>query len=122
MKPDTLTWLKIAETDLAAAEVLLDRGILPNAIFCSHQVIEKLLKALWVETHAEGFPPRTHDLAQLARELRLDLPAWFAFLTELTEQGTASRYADSKTYSPERAATYLERTKELWFLLRPLLN
>ena len=122
MKPDTLTWLKIAETDLGAAEVLLDRGFLPNAIFCSHQVIEKLLKALWVEAHAEGFPPRTHDLTELAEDLALNLSAWAAFLKDLTNQSVASRYADPNAYTHAEAALYLERTKELWRQLRPQLN
>jgi len=55
--------------------------------------VELLLKALWVETYPELAPPRTHGLYKLG--LRLG-PQWeqeqFAFLKQLEEQYTLTRY------------------------------
>ena len=40
-------------------------------LFCWHLCIEKLLKALWVKSNDNNFPPRTHNLIILHDQTNL---------------------------------------------------
>ncbi len=112
----------MAEMDLRAAQILLEDGLYPASVFHSHQAVEKILKALWVERHAEGMPQRTHDLIQLLEDTHLRLPRWEPFLQELSNQAVASRYAGPTAYSRTEAADFLRRTKKVCERLRRQLS
>ncbi len=112
----------MAVNDLAAAEALVGEELFSAAVFHCHLAAEKLLKALWMETHAQGAPPRTHNLARLAAESDFEEPEWDAFLDDLPDQAVASRYTPRAAYSGQEAAEYLQKTRELWDLLRPRLS
>lgn len=122
MKPETQEWLKIAERDLGAAQMLLRGGFYAQAIFCSQQAVEKCLKALWVEQHTIGFPPRIHDLIELLDELDFDLPEWRQFLADLSRQAVASRYEDPDSFTPTKANDTVQKANELCELLRQKLT
>lgn len=122
MKPEASEWLEMAEMDLRAAQILLEDGLYPASVFHSHQAVEKILKALWVEGHLEGTPPRTHDLVELAVEVMLDLPAWEGFLGELSEQAVASRYVGPMAYTADRAVYFLGNARHVCELLRQRLS
>lgn len=121
MKEETKDWVALADMDLAAAEVLLERGLYPPVIFHCQQAVEKLLKAIWLERTGE-VPPRTHNLVDLASELKLSLPEWESFLGTLTDQAVASRYAGGQAYTQSTAQEYYKRTIELCELLRQNLK
>lgn len=41
-----------------------------QALFFSHLVIDKLLKAIWVKENEENIPPFTHNLEHLYNQTR----------------------------------------------------
>ncbi|MBI2886101.1 MAG: HEPN domain-containing protein [Chloroflexi bacterium] len=122
MKPETQEWLEMAAQDLAAAEILLERDLLPPAVFHTHSAVEKTLKGFWIEQRAEGVPPRTHDLLELLRELHLDLPDWQEYLANLSRQAVVSRYAGTSTYTAPQVTEYLARARELCAQLQQRLT
>ena len=64
MKEKTIDWLKVAETDIQVAEILIDHEHLASGIaFHCQQAIEKSLKAILEENDAEV--PKIHRLITL---------------------------------------------------------
>jgi HEPN domain-containing protein len=61
-------WVQQAAHDLEAARTLRQTGYHDTCIVQCQQSGEKYLKALWAHQQA-ATPPRTHELAQLARSL-----------------------------------------------------
>lgn len=59
-------WSTLSARDLAAAKALLAAGVHLAIGFHCQQAVEKTLKGLYVARTGE-VPPRTHDLARLAR-------------------------------------------------------
>jgi len=66
-------WLKTAEEDLQAADVLLQAGSFPQACFYAQQGGEKAVKALWYQMDAD---PWGHSVQNLIAEFpeKHDLP------------------------------------------------
>jgi HEPN domain-containing protein len=87
-------WLAKAESDLSAADLLLE-GSGPYDIVCFHaqQAIEKTLKGFLA---FQGLPaPHTHDLEELQRLCleKESLPALATIdLTQVTDYAVAARY------------------------------
>ena len=65
-------WVESSEQDLPVMESLFDKGHFVWALFVGHLVLEKLLKALYVQNQ-DITPPFTHHLLKLARETGLTL-------------------------------------------------
>jgi HEPN domain-containing protein len=65
-------WVESSEQDLPVMESLIDKGHFVWALFVGHLVLEKLLKALYVQNQ-DITPPFTHHLLKLARETGLTL-------------------------------------------------
>ena len=124
MKPETADWMEVAESDLRAAQVVLDEGLFQQAVFYCQQAIEKLLKAIWTERHGVGTHPRTHNLVKLAERLGLEMqPQWRTLLVDLTDQIFPSRYPEAGwRYSREVAEEYYNMTQELARWLRQQLT
>src|SRR3970282_1988764 len=96
MKPETADWVEVAESDLRAARVVLDEGLLQQTVFHCQQSVEKLLKAIWTERHGSGTHPRTHNLVKLAKRALLEVPPqWRTLLVHLNEQIFTSRYPEA---------------------------
>ena len=55
-------WLDSAENDWAAAENLFASGKYDWCLFIGHLVLEKILKALFVQDNNNQLPPKTHNL------------------------------------------------------------
>ncbi|MDN5358508.1 MAG: hypothetical protein PWP76_351 [Candidatus Diapherotrites archaeon] len=72
MRPETKEWIRLAQRDFDAAQVLFGRQIYDLAVFHAHQAVEKALKALWIEKYREE-PPKTHNIQYLAKELGLNV-------------------------------------------------
>ncbi|MSQ15289.1 MAG: HEPN domain-containing protein [Dehalococcoidia bacterium] len=122
MKVETKEWVDMAQTDLEAAKVLLENDLRPPTVFHSHLAVEKMLKAHWIEQNEEGYPPRTHDLMELLGLMNFDLPQWRSFLTKLSPEAVASRYAKPDTYSQQTVVEYIQGSKELCAQLLQMLN
>ena len=66
-------WLDMADSDSKTMEHLFQSGDYLWCLFLGHLVLEKTLKALFIQKTGNE-PPRIHDLARLADECGLELP------------------------------------------------
>ena len=105
---DAFGWLRYAEEDLAAAQVMKTvPAVVPrHPAWLAQQAAEKAIKAVLV---ADGLPfPKTHDLERLAAMLPDEsvLAACDADLAALTEYAVGSRYPGDlpDAVLPEEAA------------------
>ena len=115
MKSETERWLKLAKEDGQMAKSALDDGVYRPSVFHSQQMMEKTLKAIWIEQREGGYPPKEHKLPVLAREIaqELDEEEW-EFLADLSEQYNPTRYGDVMLeYSYEQAEGYYQRASKI---------
>ena len=88
-------WRHGSEEDIAAAEVLLDKGHLRHALFFAQLAIEKMLKA-HVTRQTGDVPPRIHNLIRLAELAGLALDAERAdFLRRFNLYQLEGRYPET---------------------------
>lgn len=66
-------WLNSAEEDLEVCESLFKKKHFTWCLFIGHLVLEKTLKALWINRHYPEPHPRIHNLEKLARKIPLKL-------------------------------------------------
>jgi len=59
-------WHDSAEHDLDTSKTLFEAGKYDWALFIGHLVIEKLLKAVFVQNCDNKIPPKLHNLVRLA--------------------------------------------------------
>ena len=90
-------WIDTAEYDLDTAQAMLDTGRYLYVGFLCHQTIEKCLKAVI----AKGglFPPKIHDLLNLAEKANIIeniSEEQKDFLSELNPLNIEARYPDYK--------------------------
>ena len=91
-------WVRGAERDWHAAEVLLTAGAYSQCIFLAHLTVEKLAKAHWIREHEEPDPPMWHNITKILRTTTIVLPdAERATAAELSNLQTESRYPDYTT-------------------------
>lgn len=122
MQPEALNraqaWLRKAQSDLRAIEILIKDSDFPPDIVCYHaqQTAEKALKALLT---AYGVPfPKTHDLILLNRLLPSAIDVGLApqALAELSYFAVESRYpGELEEYTYDLA-------KKLWQQARTAYN
>ncbi len=105
----------MAERDWKSAQALLKEGQYMHALFFSHLVIEKLLKAHWIKTNTENEAPRVHDLEYLYNQTELTLPAaQVDFLSVVNAWNLEGRYQDYKDKFFKKASrTYTEEKLRL---------
>jgi len=65
-------WTKSSDDDFQAMNHLFDKGHYTWSLFIGHLVVEKLLKALYMQIFEEN-PPFIHDLYRLAEKCAMDL-------------------------------------------------
>jgi HEPN domain-containing protein len=68
-------WLESAEYDLNAAESMYQTGYFVWCLFIGHLVLEKTLKAIYVQSSNNKVPPKIHNLLKLSTLSNLDLSA-----------------------------------------------
>lgn len=89
-------WLDTAEDDLITADSLFLSKRYTWCLFIGHLVIEKTLKAYFVNKH-NTVPPKIHDLIRLANLSNLTLTNdHIDFLEELNLFNLETRYPDYK--------------------------
>jgi len=122
-------WAELAEYDLETARVMLAGGRLLYVGFMCHQVVEKALKAYYVNAKG-GMPPYVHNLRRLASESGM-----YAKMSEeqkdlldvLEPLNIEARYPTQKeslaqTLSQEFCEGLLKRTEELYLWIRERLS
>ena len=89
-------WINSAENDYQAMLHLYEKGDATWALFIGHLVIEKLLKALYVQKNLDN-PPFIHDLVRLAEKCPLNLDETQKDLLDtITTFNIRARYDDYK--------------------------
>jgi HEPN domain-containing protein len=66
-------WLDSANHDWDTVQSLFGAAKYDWCLFIGHLVLEKILKALYVQANNNQLPPKTHNLVKLARLSKLDL-------------------------------------------------
>ena len=64
VKKETENWLRIAESDLKAAEALIKSGLHLQCVEHCHAALEKLLKGM-IKEQKDIQPPKVHSLLKL---------------------------------------------------------
>jgi HEPN domain-containing protein len=89
-------WIDSANHDFDVAQTLFDNGKYDWCLFIAHLVLEKTLKACYVQNKNE-FPPRTHDLVKLAQMAEMELKEeTLEFLDIVNTFNISTRYPDEK--------------------------
>ncbi len=116
-------WLDSAEHDLIAAENLFDKGNYDWCLFIGHLILEKALKALYVQK-LQAIPPRIHDLLRLAKACSLSLSKdQELFLFQANGFNMEARYPDEKLAfyklcTKDFATENLRQIKEMYVWLK----
>ncbi|MCL2486737.1 MAG: HEPN domain-containing protein [Oscillospiraceae bacterium] len=101
-------WVETSAEDYRALGNLFKSGDYHWSLFMGHIVIEKLLKALFVQNNPEGSNvPRIHDLMTLSQKARLDVDDEKADLLDLI-----STFNISARYPDYKRTFYLKCTRE----------
>jgi HEPN domain-containing protein len=111
-------WIKSSEDDREAVKILVKNKRNIHGLFFAHLVIEKILKALWVQNKNET-PPKTHNLTYLHNNLNLNLGTEHYKLLEFIKtwniEGRYTQYDDGfdKIATTEYVNHNLSRVNEL---------
>lgn len=117
MAYDWRNWLALAHSHLDNAEAALNNSGYYVTALLAHQAAEQALKGLWIEA-ADGLPPRTHNLLELARGVTAPAPVLEA-AARLSPHFVASRYPDvaagnpAANYTKQMAADLLLNAREV---------
>lgn len=89
-------WLKSAAHDMEVAETLFQNQKYDWCLFIGHLVIEKVLKAFYVQSKKE-IPPQIHNLVRLAENTGLSFTdEQLALLADINDFNIETRYPDLK--------------------------
>ena len=96
-------WLESARHDLDTAESMLEAGKYDWCLFIGHLVLEKTLKAVFVDRNDNSMPPRIHNLVRLSdiSEIALN-DQQRLLLDKVTDFNLQTRYPDYKLDFYER--------------------
>jgi len=96
-------WIESSDSDFQVMDSLFDNGHYVWALFLSHLVIEKLLKAYHVKNVDANYP-RIHNLVEISVKAKLDLSTeQKVHLEELTTFNLRARYPDYKNRFQKKA-------------------
>ena len=121
-------WLASAEYDLNAADSLFQAGYNNWCLFLGHLVLEKTLKALFVQTSNNLVPPKIHNLLKLALLSNLELTEKQSkFFADVNRFNIEGRYAEFKQElfnisTKDFTYIYFEKIKEQFQWLKSQLK
>lgn len=119
-------WKKSAKHDLDTAESLIKEKKYDWALFLSHLVLEKMLKALFLK-EKEVFPPKTHNLIILLKKVGIEISEdEYDFYEEVNTFSISARYPDEqfkfyKLCTEEFAVEKFNKIKEKYLWLKKKL-
>jgi len=108
-------WRDSALYDLDTVKSLMASGRYPHALFFSHLVLEKLLKAVFVRERKQH-APFIHSLVMLAKKSDINIPNdMLVQLAEFTQFNIEGRYPEEKESFNKKATKEFasEKFKEL---------
>lgn len=116
-------WVKNADDDYDTMIAMLNSKRYSWSLFLGHLVIEKLLKAYFVEVNNK-YPPFTHNLLRLAIGAKIEITDELKFqLISVSAFNINARYDDyknsfQKRCTPEFTLGWIKEIKELrlWIL------
>ncbi|MEA2103852.1 MAG: HEPN domain-containing protein [Candidatus Cloacimonadota bacterium] len=89
-------WLNTAEEDWKVANHLFEKGDYSWCLFISHLVIEKYLKALYVQ-NVDRTVPYIHDLVKIAKKAKIEIDDENKIILDtITTFNLNTRYDDYK--------------------------
>lgn len=89
-------WLDSADIDYQAMESLYEKGNFIWTLFVGHLVIEKILKAHYINNTGDT-PPQIHNLLKIAEDAHIELTEEQKdYLLEVTTFNIKARYPDYK--------------------------
>lgn len=112
-------WLDSAEHDWETAENLFTSKKYDWSLFIGHLVLEKILKAIFVQENSNRLPPKTHNLLRLAEQGQIELTEDQEMLLDrVNEFNIETRYPQYKNEfykkcSPEFAEEYFRKIEEM---------
>ncbi|NQS99199.1 MAG: HEPN domain-containing protein [candidate division Zixibacteria bacterium] len=121
-------WLQSAKHDLDTAESLFKSSKYDWCLFIGHLVLEKVLKAIFVDKNDNKNPPKIHNLVKLAELSFLELTEdQKVFLDEVNDFNIESRYPDykfefHKSCTKKYTDQYFKRIKEFYKWLKSQLK
>jgi HEPN domain-containing protein len=111
-------WLETAESDFDVAETLLSSGKNLWCLFISHLVIEKVLKAHYVNIFDET-PPKIHNLLRLASKCNINLKDdELSLLDDLNLYQISTRYPEYKSSLKTRCTE--EYTRDMFHKVKAM--
>lgn len=118
-----LYWQKSAQHDLESAESMFDSGRYDWCLFVGHLVLEKILKAMFIDRNDIDLPPKIHNLVRLAELSKIKLEKDQKFLLDkINDFNIQARYPDYKLEfynrcNEEFTSKYFGKIKEFyqWF-------
>ena len=66
-------WIESADHDLDTSNTLFESGKYDWSLFVGHLVLEKLLKAVYVQNNDNKIPPKVHNLVRLAEISNIEI-------------------------------------------------
>jgi HEPN domain-containing protein len=116
LKKTTKNWIVSAKYDINSARHMFETKRYIHVIFFCHLAVEKMLKAIVAESQ-DSHPPYSHDLYELIRLARLDIPKPHQVLiATLNQLAIATRYPEDldqlvKSYPKSVAEDFLKQSK-----------
>lgn len=107
-----------AEYDLGTAEHMLNTGRYIYVVFMCHLALEKMLKAISVET-TKTPAPKTHNLLYLTKLAEINFPdKHLEFVSKINNASILTRYPEDfskliEVYPADIVAAYLKQTKDV---------
>ncbi len=90
-------WLQSANHDLETAESMYQSQKYDWCLFIGHLVLEKTLKAIYIDKHGNSIPPKLHNLVRLTELCNLELnEEQRLFLDKVNDFNIQTRYPDYK--------------------------
>lgn len=120
-------WLETAEEDWQVANHLFEKGHYSWCLFIAHLVIEKLLKALYVQ-NIDRDVPYIHDLTKIAKKANIEVDdEKKVILDTITTFNIAARYDDYKRKfykkcSKEYTQKQMNKIKEIRVWLKKMIK
>ena len=121
-------WIDSAEDDLDSAFVIYFSKKYHWSLFIGHLSLEKLLKALYVQSTNNKVPPRIHNLLKLAELSNISLnQEQMEFFSEINRFHIEARYSEfkdelRKIATEEFTIKYLNKIKEHFQWLKSLIK
>ncbi len=121
-------WIDSADEDLISAESNLNTKRYNWCLFIGHLVLEKALKALYVQVNNNSVPPKTHNLLKLAELSNINLSTEMSKLfAEINRFQIEARYVEYKAelykIADEKFTVYyFEKIRESYLWLKSLIK